>query len=99
LGVTPAGAARQLCLERLMLGLPSALAGLVLGAVIAELLVPAVTLTSTASLPVPPVIIEFDWAQTLPLALAVAALPVLVAALVIGRRPDPAAQLRAAEAA
>ena len=99
LGVTPAGAARQLCLERLMLGLPSALAGLVLGAVIAELLVPAVTLTGTASLPVPPVIIEFDWAQTLPLALAVAALPVLVAALVIARRPDPAAQLRAAEAA
>ena len=99
LGVTPAAAARQLCLERLLLGLPSALAGLVLGAVIAELLVPAVTLTGTASLPVPPVIIEFDWAQTLPLALAVAALPVLVAALVIARRPDPAAQLRAAEAA
>jgi predicted lysophospholipase L1 biosynthesis ABC-type transport system permease subunit len=99
LGVTPAGAARQLCLERLLLGLPSALAGLVLGAVIAELLVPAVTLTGTASLPVPPVIIEFDWAQTLPLALAVAALPVLVAALVIARRPDPAAQLRAAESA
>jgi hypothetical protein len=45
------------------------------------------------------VIIEFDWAQTLPLALAVAALPVLVAALVIARRPDPAAQLRAAESA
>ena len=99
LGVTPAGAARQLCLERLLLGLPSALAGLVLGAAIAELLVPAVTLTDTASLPVPPVIIEFDWAQTLPLALAVAALPVLVAALVVARRPDPAAQLRAAEAA
>ncbi len=99
LGVTPAGAACQLCLERLLLGLPSALAGLILGAVIAELLVPAVTLTGSASLPVPPVIIEFDWAQTLPLALAVAALPVLVAAFVIARRPDPAAQLRAAEAA
>ena len=99
LGVAPGGAARQLCLERLMLGLPSALAGLVLGAIIAELLVPAVTLTVTASLPVPPVIIEFDWAQTLPLALAVAALPVAVAAVVIARRPDPAAELRTAEAA
>jgi hypothetical protein len=99
LGVAPGGAARQLCLERLMLGLPSALAGLVLGAIIAELLVPAVTLTVTASLPVPPVIIQFDWAQTLPLALAVAALPVAVAAAVVARRPDPAAELRTAEAA
>ena len=99
LGVAPGGAARQLCLERLMLGLPSALAGLALGAVIAELLVPAVTLTVSASLPVPPVIIQFDWAQALPLALAVAALPVLVAAAVIARRPDPAAELRTAEAA
>ncbi len=99
LGVTPRGAARQLCLERLMLGLPSALAGLALGAIIAELLVPAVTLTATAGSPVPPVIIQFNWAQTLLLALAVATLPVLVAAAVIARRPDPAAQLRTAEAA
>ncbi len=99
LGVAPGGAARQLCLERLMLGLPSALAGVVLGAVIAELLVPAVTLTANASLPVPSVVIQFDWAQTVPLALAVAALPVLVAAAVIARRPDPAAELRTAEAA
>ena len=99
LGVAPGGAARQLCLERLMLGLPSALAGLVLGAVIAELLVPAVTLTVTASPPVPSVLIQFASAQALPLALAVAALPVLVAAAVIARRPDPAAELRTAEAA
>jgi hypothetical protein len=99
LGVAPGGAARQLCLERLMLGLPSALAGVILGAVIAELLVPAVTLTANASLPVPSVIIQFDWVQTLPLALAVAALPVLVATAVIARRPDPAAELRTAEAA
>jgi ABC-type antimicrobial peptide transport system permease subunit len=98
LGVAPGGAARQLCLERLMLGLPSALVGLVLGVVIAELLVPAVTVTATASSPVPPVIIQFDWAQTLPLALAVATLPVLIAATVIARRPDPAAELRTAEA-
>jgi FtsX-like permease family len=99
LGVDPGGAARQLCLEQLMLGLPAALAGLALGAVIAELLVPAVTLTVTASQPVPPVIIQFDWVQTLLLALAVATLPVLVAAAVIARRPDPAAELRTAESA
>ena len=99
LGVPPRSAAGQLCLEKLMLSLPSAVAGLILGVVLAELLVPAITLTSSATAPVPPVLIQFGWAQTLPLALAVAVLPVLAAALTIARRPDAAAALRAAEAA
>jgi hypothetical protein len=99
LGVPPRVAAGQLCLEKLMLSLPSALAGLVLGGVLAELLVPAITLSPSATVPVPPVLIQFGWSQTLPLALAVAVIPVLAAALTITRRPDPAAALRAAEAA
>jgi hypothetical protein len=99
LGVPPRSAAGQLCLEKLMLSLPSAVAGLILGVVLAELLVPAITLTSSATAPVPPVLIQFGWAQTLPLALAVAVLPVLAAALTVARRPDAAAALRAAEAA
>jgi hypothetical protein len=41
----------------------------------------------------------FDLSQTVPLAVAVAVLPALAAALVIFRRPDPAAELRAAEVA
>ena len=98
LGVPPRSAAGQLCLEKLMLSLPAAVAGLVLGVVLAELLVPAITLTSSATTPVPPVLIEFGWAQTVTLALAVAVLPVLAAALTIARRPDAAAELRAAEA-
>jgi hypothetical protein len=89
-------AATQLCLEKLMLSLPSAVAGLILGIVLAELLVPAITLTSAATTPVPPVLIQFSWVQTLPLALAVA---VLSAGLTIVRRPDAAAVLRAAESA
>ena len=99
LGVAPRAAAGQLCLEKLMLSLPSALAGLVLGVVLAELLVPAITLTSAATAPVPPVLIQFGWSQTLALALAVAVLPVLAAALTIARRPDAAAELRTAESA
>ena len=99
LGVAPRAAAGQLCLEKLMLSLPAAVAGLVLGVVLAELLVPAITLTSSATTPVPPVLIQLGWAQTLPLALAVAVLPVLAAALTVARRPDAAATLRAAEAA
>jgi hypothetical protein len=98
LGVPPRTAAGQLCLEKLMLSLPSAVAGLVLGVVLAELLVPAITLTSSATIPVPPVLIQFSWSQTLPLALAIAVLPVLAAALTMARRPDAAAELRAAEA-
>ncbi|HEY2262980.1 MAG TPA: FtsX-like permease family protein [Streptosporangiaceae bacterium] len=99
LGVPPRSAAAQLCLEKLMLSVPSAMAGLILGVVLAELLVPAITLTAAATAPIPPVLIELGWSQTLALALAVAVLPVLAAALTIARRPDAAAELRAAESA
>jgi FtsX-like permease family len=98
LGVTPRGAAGQLVLEKLLLSLPAAALGLVLGAVVARLLVPAVTLTAAAAEPVPPPLTMFDLAQTIPLALAIAILPAIAAALAMIRRPDPAAELRAAEA-
>jgi len=99
LGVPPGAAAFQLALEKLMLSVPSALAGFALGAVLAVLLVPAITLTTSATAPVPPVIVQFGWPQTIALAAAVAVIPVLAAALAMARRPDPAAALRAAEAA
>jgi hypothetical protein len=73
--------------------------GLLLGTVVARLLVPAVTLSPTARTQVPPPLTLFDLPQTIPLAAAVAVLPALAAALVVFRRPDPAAELRAAEAA
>ena len=99
LGVPAGAAARQLSLEKLMLSVPSALAGLALGAGLAELLVPAITLTTAATAPIPPVLVQFGWAQTAALAVAVAVIPVLVAALAMARRPDPAAALRTAETA
>jgi hypothetical protein len=99
LGVTRRAAAAQLFLEKLMLSVPSAALGLVLGAVVARLLVPAVTLTATAQAPVPPPVTLFDPVRALALAAVVAVLPALAAALVMIRRPDPAAELRAAEAA
>ncbi len=99
LGVPPRMAAGQLGLEKLMLSGPAARAGLVLGVVLAELLVPAITLSPSATMPVPPVLIEFGWLPTLSLALAVAVLPVLAAGLTSARRPDAAAELRTAEAA
>ncbi len=98
LGVTQRSAAARLFLEKLLLSIPAAVLGLVLGIVVARLLVPAVTLTMTAQAPVPPPDTLFDLSQTLPLAAAVAVLPALAAALVVFRRPDPASELRAAEA-
>jgi hypothetical protein len=99
LGVNQRSAAAQLFLEKLLLSVPAAALGLLLGAVVAWLLVPAVTLSPTAQIPVPPPITMFDLPQAIPLAVAVAVLPALAAALVVFRRPDPAAELRAAEAA
>ena len=99
LGVNQRSAAAQLFIEKLLLSVPAAALGLILGSVVARLLVPAVTLSSTAQIPVPPPITLFDLGQTVPLAVAVAVIPALAAALVIFRRPDPAAELRAAEVA
>jgi len=99
LGVTPRAAALQLFMEKLMLSLPSAALGLALGIVVARLFVPAVTLTSSATPPVPPAVTLYNLPQAIPLALVVAIVPAAAAALAVLRRPDPAAELRAAEAA
>jgi hypothetical protein len=98
LGVSRAAQARQLCLEQLLLSVPAAVVGLLLGAGLAYLLIPAVTLTAAAAAPVPPTAIELPLGWAVGLAVAVTAVPVLAAAATVVRRPDPAAQLRAAEA-
>jgi FtsX-like permease family len=99
LGVNRRSAAAQLFLEKLLLSVPATALGLVLGTVIARLVVPAVTLSSTAQVPVPPPLTLFDLPLTILLATVVAVLPALAAALVVFRHPDPAVELRAAEAA
>jgi hypothetical protein len=99
LGVGRAARTRQLCLEQLMLSLPAAAAGALIGVGLARLLVPAVTLTSGAAVPFPPVRVVIPLGWTALLALAVAAVPVIAAAAAAAYRPDPAAQLRAGETA
>jgi hypothetical protein len=98
LGVSQRGRAGQLCLEQLMLSLPGAAVGALIGAALAWLLVPAVTLTSGATAPFPPVQVVIPVGWTLLLALGIAAVPVLAAAVAGAYRPDPAAELRAGEA-
>jgi FtsX-like permease family protein len=99
LGVGPAARAGQLCLEQLMLSVPAAAAGALIGVILARLLVPAVILTSAAAAPFPPARVEIPLILLALLALAVAAIPVAAAATTVGYRPDPAAQLRAGESA
>jgi hypothetical protein len=96
-GVGPGRRAGQLCLEQLMLSLPAAAAGALIGTVLARWLVPAVTLTGGAAAPFPPVRVVVPLIPLALLALAVAAVPVLAAAATAAYRPDPAARLRAGE--
>jgi hypothetical protein len=96
-GVDRAARTGQLCLEQLMLSVPAAAAGAGIGAALAYLLVPAITLTTGAAAPFPPVQVVIPLGWTVLLALSIAAVPVLAAAATAAYRPDPAAELRAGE--
>jgi ABC-type antimicrobial peptide transport system permease subunit len=95
LGVGKGAQAGQLCLEQCALSLPAAAAGLLAGIGLAELIVPAITLTTGATEPVPSALVIVPLGQAAALALVTAAVPVAAAALSVLRRPDPAARLRA----
>ena len=95
LGVGQRAQAGQLCLEQFALSVPAAVVGLLAGIGLARLVVPAITLSTGATDPVPSALAVLPLGQAITLALVIAALPVVVAALSVARRPDPAAQLRA----
>jgi FtsX-like permease family len=95
LGVGKNAQAGQLCLEQCALSLPAAAAGLLAGIGLAELTVPAITLTLGGTEPVPSAQVILPLLPAVALALVTAAGPVAAAALSVLRRPDPAAQLRA----
>ena len=95
LGVGKNAQAGQLCLEQCALSLPAAAAGLLAGIGLAQLMVPAITLTADATAPLPSALVIVPLGPAVALALVTAAVPVAAAALSVLRRPDPAAQLRA----
>jgi hypothetical protein len=99
LGVPAPAQARLFCLEELMVSIPAAAVGLAVGIGLAYVLIPSITLTATAGLPVPAVLVRFPVAWVAVIALLAPAIPVLAAAITALRQPDPAAELRAAEAA
>ncbi|MBR7834680.1 hypothetical protein KDL01_15505 [Actinospica durhamensis] len=97
LGVSARRQAALQCGERLVVNVPAALLGLCFGVGLAYLLLPSLTLTTDATIPVPAakIVIVWGWSAVLAVVAACAPLPaVLPAAL---RRPDPAARLRMME--
>jgi hypothetical protein len=60
--------------------------------------VPALTVTATGGVPPLPVIVTLPALWVSVIAVGLPAVPVLAAAVTAVRRPDPAAELRAAEA-
>jgi hypothetical protein len=94
LGATRRQLTRVLCLEQAALGLPAAGAGLALGALLARLVVPAVTLTATGAHPQPSVLVQVPLAVPVAVAVVTAAIPVAIAAAGPARRAGLAARTR-----
>jgi hypothetical protein len=79
---------------------PAAVAGLAVGILLSRLMLPYLTLTSAATIPVPSIVIVDSWLPSLVLAAAMVAGPALAAALaVVATRADAAARLRSPEVA
>ncbi len=98
LGVPATAQAKLFCLEEALISIPATAVGLVIGIVLARVMVPALTVTATGAVPAPPVLVVVPLGWALPLAAALAAVPVVAAAVTALRQPDPASELRAAEA-
>lgn len=99
LGVPAGPQAGLFCLEEALISVPAAVVGLAIGVGLARLVVPALTLTATGGLPVPPVLVAIPLGWVAVIAAGLPAIPVLAAAVSALRQPDAAAELRAAEAA
>jgi hypothetical protein len=98
LGVPAAAQARLFCLEEALISVPATAVGLAIGVVLARVMVPVLTVTATGAVPVPPVLLALPVGLVLSMAAGLAVVPVVAAAVTALRQPDPAAELRAAEA-
>lgn len=77
---------------------PAAVAGLGVGILLSRLMLPYVTLTSAATIPVPSIVIVVPWLPSLALAAAMVVAPALAAALaVVATRAEATTRLRSLE--
>jgi hypothetical protein len=95
LGATKRQLTRLLCLEQALVAFPAAVAGLLLGGLLARLVVPAVTVTATGRHPLPPALIRVPVAVPAAVAVIMAVVPVLIAAAGGGPRARVSAHTRA----
>jgi len=94
LGMPPRQVARLLGIEQaLTVGITSGI-GLLFGAALSEVIIPAVALTSHAARPVPPIVVQVPWLLAAVVALAVAAVPTLAVTLAVPRGGSGAARIR-----
>ncbi len=87
----------MVCLEQAMTAVPAALAGLALGGLLSQLIVPAVSLTAGGVHPVPPVLVQVPWLLAAGIAVVIAGIPVLAAGTPALRARAVAAMLRTQE--
>ena len=98
LGVPAAAQARLFCVEEALISIPATAVGLAIGVILARVMIQGLTVTATGAVPVPPVLLALPLGWVLPIAAGLAVVPVVAAAVTALRQPDPAAELRAAEA-
>jgi len=99
LGMPPRQIARLLGLEQGLTAVAPSAIGLLFGAALSELIIPAVTLTPRASRPIPPVAVQVPWLIAIVIALTMAVLPTLTIVLALPRRQSGAARVRMEEEA
>jgi ABC-type antimicrobial peptide transport system permease subunit len=93
LGMPARQLGRMLRTEQLLMVVPSAAAGLALGALLAHLIIPSLTLSASGAKPVLPPQVQVPWLTGAVLAVVLATFPVLLAPLA-GRFRDTVAVLR-----
>ncbi|HUD39931.1 MAG TPA: ABC transporter permease [Streptosporangiaceae bacterium] len=99
LGMPPRQVARLLGLEQGLTAIAPSAIGLLFGAVLSELIIPAVTLTPEAARPVPPVAVQVPWLLAAVIAVAMAILPTLAITIWMPGRRSGAARIRLEEEA
>lgn len=97
LGMPPGQVARLVALEQAMTAVATGAVGVLFGAALSTLIIPADTLTAQAARPVPSVAVQLPWLIAALTALAVAAVPTVAVTLTSPRRASGAAMTRLEE--
>ncbi len=94
LGMPPGRVARLLSMEQALTAAATSGIGLLFGAALSYLIIPAVTLTVQAAKPVPPIAVQVPWLLAAAVALAIAAVPTIAVSLSLPRAASIAARIR-----